>query len=121
MAEQTQEFFENPLDYQYKIIKPDSNLIFKDFTELNKDIVTTKLKEKEIQQFITGGSIIGECDNLGGVLDGFKSKILREMMLIVNITKSRDGFLLKQMTEQRSTSSQKIEGNLNKKFQVGKD
>lgn len=103
--QQNQPYFENPLDFQYKIIDPDTKTLFTKFKELNKDAVTGNLKENEIKRFMIADSIVAECDNLGDTLTDFQEKMMREMMVLVNITKSRGGFLLKRMTEQRFIQS----------------
>lgn len=114
----TPPYFENPMDYMYKIANPTSIDIYPGFKEINKDIVTGNLREKEIKQFQIGSSIIGICESFDPVpitnpenniislnvqnerlLDDFKLLFERELMSLTNVTKSRSGFMLKRLTE----------------------
>ena len=97
----------------YKVIDPDAKQVHPEWEEINKDAVTGNLKEKEIKQFMIGSSIIGICESFrnkkqeddkititGGILEGVRDDFMRELMGLVNITKSRQGFALKKITEQ---------------------
>jgi len=115
-----QPYFENQADFNYKIIDPDSKYYFQGLTELNKDLVTTNLNNAEIMIASYNSSIIGECNELNDILKSFKTKMVRELMMLVNVTKSRDGFMLKQMTEQRISRTDKFEQGKIKPKEVGK-
>ena len=111
-------YFENSMNYMYKIIDPDAKDKHSDWEEINKDAVTGNLKEKEIKQFMIGSNIIGICESFRtlqevkteegttqytiteSVLEGTRDWFMRDLMVLSNITKSRAGFLLKRITEQ---------------------
>jgi hypothetical protein len=94
-----QPYFETPADFQFKIIDPDAKDVFKNFREINKDIVTANLKDREINLLLYGDSIIGICDVAKPYLDAFQENMARDLMIISNASKGRNGFLLKRFTE----------------------
>jgi len=94
-----QPYFESSADFQFRIIDPDSKSLFSNFKELNKDIVTANLSQREIDLLLVADSIVGVCNVADPYLEGFQNTMIREMMAISNISKARDGFLLRRFTE----------------------
>jgi hypothetical protein len=110
-----QPYFENSADFQFKIIDPDAKSIFKGFREINKDIVTANLNNREINLLLYGDSIVGVCDMAEGYLDDFQTNMCRDIMMISNTSKGRNGFLLRRITEHnfiKTDSFKKNEKNI---------
>jgi len=95
----SQPYFESPADFQFKIIDPDAKTLFKNFKEINKDIVTANLDGGEIDLLLSADSIIGVCAVANPYLENFSDMMAREIMMISNASKGKNGFLLKRFTE----------------------
>jgi len=95
----TQPYFETPADFQFKIINPDAKDIFTNFKEINKDIVTANLSQRDINLLLYADSIIGVCEVANPYLESFSENMARDMMIIANVSKAKNGFLLKRFTE----------------------
>jgi len=94
-----QPYFETPADFQFKIIDPDAKSIFPRFKEINKDIVTANLDSNDVKLLLFADSILGACDCAEPYLSGFSEVMAREIMMISNTSKGKNGFLLKRFTE----------------------
>jgi len=93
--EQEKPMFDNPAEYLSYLAEPDGKAFFKD---INRDVTTTNLDENSIQLFILNNSLQGDMTNLKTPKAAIS--FFRETSGMMNIYKSKDGFLLNKLSRQ---------------------
>jgi hypothetical protein len=103
--------FESQADFQFRLIDPDSKTLFADFKEQNKDLVTSNLDKREIVLIRYCDDLIDMLSLAGEFLQSVRTSYTREFMNISNTSKAKEGFYIKQFTEQRITKTERFSKN----------